>query len=141
LNIYAESSAVLAWLLGETGCDRVRQILSGASLVIASDLTLIECDRVLIRASGMKRIPEASIADRRAVLNGAAAHWNVLRLEGEIVDRARRPFPCEPLRTLDAIHLSCALSARTLIPGLQFLSLDQRIRTSAKALGFALSPQ
>ncbi len=136
MNLYAESSAVLAWLLGETQGNRVREILSGASLVLASDLTVIECDRVLIRASGMSGASETAIADRRAVLNRAAAHWNIMRLEGEIVDRARRAFPCEPVRTLDAMHLACALSARAMIPGLQLLSLDQRIRSSGKALGF-----
>ena len=140
MNLYAESSAVLAWLLGEAQGDRVRDLLSGASLVLASDLTLIECDRVLIRASGMSGVTEAAIADRRAILNTAAAHWNILRLEGEIVDRARRPFPCEPIRTLDAIHLACALSARALIPGLCLLSLDRRIRDSGKILGLGLLP-
>ena len=140
MNLYAESSAVLSWLLGEAQGDRVRKLLSSASLVLASDLTLIECDRVLIRASSMGGISETAIAHRRAVLNAAASHWNVLCLEGEIVDRARRPFPGEPVRTLDAIHLACALTARAKIPGLQLLSLDQRIRTSAKSLGFDLLP-
>ena len=79
---------------------------------------------------------EVPIADRRAILNAAAVHRNVVRLEGETVERARRPFPCEPVRTLDAIHLACALSARAMIPGLRILSFDQRIRTCAKALGF-----
>jgi len=83
---------------------------------------------------------EVPIADRRAILNAAAVHWNVMRLEGETVERARRPFPCEPVRTLDTIHLACALSARAMIPGLRILSFDQRIRTCAKALGFDALP-
>ena len=48
-NLYAESSAILAWLLGEDGGDEVRQALQTAQLVVTSDLTLIECDRVLQR--------------------------------------------------------------------------------------------
>ena len=47
MNIYAESSAVLAWLLGESAGHRVREVLRRAELVAASDLTLLECDRVL----------------------------------------------------------------------------------------------
>ena len=50
MNIYAESSAVLAWLLGEEAGRRVREVLRQAEIVIASDLTVLECDRVLIRA-------------------------------------------------------------------------------------------
>ena len=50
MTLYAESSAVLAWLLGERAGHRVRELLRRADLVVASDLVLIECDRVLIRA-------------------------------------------------------------------------------------------
>jgi hypothetical protein len=47
VNVYAESSAVLAWLLGEATGRRVREVLRRADLVMASDLVLMECDRVL----------------------------------------------------------------------------------------------
>ena len=108
MKIYAESSAVLAWLLGEDAAPRVRDVLSKATLVIASDLTLLECDRVLIRAVALGEIDEAAAADRRAHLNAAAAHWHVLRLSADIVDRARQSFPAEPISTLDAVHLASA---------------------------------
>ena len=49
LNLYAESSAVLCWLLDEPRAPEVREALASAELVLASSLTLIECDRVLIR--------------------------------------------------------------------------------------------
>ena len=80
MKIYAESSAVLAWLLGEDAAPRVREVLSQAELVIASDLTLLECDRVLIRAVALGEIAEAAAADRRAHLNTAAAHWHVAQM-------------------------------------------------------------
>jgi predicted nucleic acid-binding protein len=101
LNIYAESSAVLAWLLGEEADYRVREVLRRAALVAASDLVLLECDRVLIRAVGLGEIDEATAADRRVLLNAAAAHWHLWRVSSEIVDRARRPFPVEPVHTLE----------------------------------------
>jgi hypothetical protein len=43
VTVYAESSAVLAWLLGEEAGVQVRDILAGSEYVLASDLTLIEC--------------------------------------------------------------------------------------------------
>jgi len=140
VKIYAESSAVLAWLLGEDAAAQVRDVLSQAQLVFASDLTLIECDRVLIRAVALQEIAEAAAADRRAHLNAAAAHWQVLRLSAEIVDRARSPFPGEPIRTLDAMHLAAALAARSAVAGVALLSLDDRIRRVAGRLGFRLQP-
>lgn len=131
---------MLAWLLGESTGHRVRQVLGQADLVMASDLTLVECDRVLIRAVALGELDEAAAADRRAYLNTAAAHWHVLRLTGDIVDRARRPFPAEPVRTLDAIHLASALAARSGVAGMQLLSLDDRIRRAGEQLGFQLQP-
>ena len=138
MKIYAESSAVLAWLLGEDAAPRVRDVLGKAEFVIASDLTLLECDRVLIRAVALGELEEA--ADRRARLNEAATHWHLLRLGVEIVDRARQRFPGEPIRTLDALHLSAALAARSSVAGVELLSLDDRIRRAGEQLGFRIHP-
>jgi len=141
VNIYAESSAVLAWLLGEETALSVREVLRRAELVAASDLTLVECDRVLIRAIATGEIDEAAAADRRAHLNAAASHWHLWRVSSDIVERARHPFPAEPVRTLDAIHLASALAVRSAVPGVELLSLDDRIRRAGKQLGFHLRPE
>ncbi|MEO7208693.1 MAG: type II toxin-antitoxin system VapC family toxin [Steroidobacteraceae bacterium] len=140
MNVYAESSAVLAWLLDEPTAPAVRRLLDEAEVIAASDLTLIECDRVLLRAVTLNELTEAEAADRRAHLLAASAHWQVLRIAGEIVDRARRPFPGDPIRTLDAIHLASLLVARSAIVGLRLLSLDERVRQAAKGLGVAVEP-
>jgi predicted nucleic acid-binding protein len=139
--LYAESSAILAWLLDETSGAEVRRFLAGAEIIVASDLTLIECERVLLRAASQGELTEADAANRRAHLANAAAHWQILRIASEIVDRARQPFPEEPIRTLDAIHLASALIAQTAITELKVLSLDDRVRKSAKKLGFQLLPE
>jgi predicted nucleic acid-binding protein len=141
MNLYAESSAVLSWLLDESSASEVRRLLVEADIIVASDLTLIECDRVLLRAVGQGELTEADAADRRAHLANAAAHWHILRVAAEIVDRARQPFPEEPIRTLDAIHLASALTARAAIAELKLLSLDDRVRKSAKKLGLQLLPE
>lgn len=141
MNIYAESSAVLAWLLGEAAGRRVREVLRHAELVMASDLVLIECDRVLIRAVTLGEIDEAKAADRRAYLNAAASHWHLCRLSLDVIDRARHAFPAEPVRTLDAIHLASALAVRSSVPSTELLSLDDRIRRAGEQLGFRLQPR
>ncbi len=140
MNLYAESSAVLAWLLGEERGAACRQALSGAQTVFASDLTVIECERAILRAADTGMIREAEAADRRAALSAASIHWHVLRISGEVVYRSRRPFPVEPVRTLDAIHLASALVARGAGAGLAVLGLAGRIRRNAAALGFEILP-
>lgn len=141
MSVYAESSAVLAWLLDEEAAADVRRWLATAETVVASDLTLIECDRVLVRAAALGELTEADAADRRAHLTTAAAHWHVLRIGPEIVARARQPFPGEPIRTLDAIHLASALAGRSAVAGLDLLSLDDRIRRTGARLGLRVRPE
>ena len=140
MRLFAESSAVLSWLLGEAHAELVRGPLAQAELVVASDLALVECDRVLTRIVAAGDQPEAIVADRRAVLERAASHWNLVPVVAEVIERARRPFPLEPVRTLDALHLASALAARSRLHGLAILSLDRRLRDNARQLGFDLVP-
>lgn len=138
--VYAESSAVLAWLLGDDGGEDAAAVLGEAEAVVASDLTRVECERVLIRAWSTGAVTEAEAADHRAMLSRVAGHWTRLRVDEEVVDRALRPFPVEPVRTLDALHLGSALLARSAAPGLRLLSLDQRVRENGERLGLAPLP-
>lgn len=138
--LYAESSAVLTWLLGQAGGEQVARALRDARGVIASDLTLIECERALIRAWSTGLMSEVERVDQSAALAVVSAHWTRLRVDEDVVERARRPFPIEPVRTLDAVHLACALIARSVVPGLRLLSLDQRIRENGARLGLRTVP-
>jgi predicted nucleic acid-binding protein len=140
MNLYAESSAVLAWLLEQEHHEAVVSALERADRVIASDLTLIECDRVLIRAVVLKELRESDAIQRQARLNAASARWTLLAIEEEVIERARRPFPAEPVRTLDALHIASALTARKAVPDLAVLSLDDRVRQAAHRLGLPLLP-
>jgi len=140
LNLYAESSAIAAWLLDEPAGDAVRDLLGKGEVIFASDLTLVECERVLIRAAATGTLPEADAARRRARLTSAAAHWNLLKLDDETVERARRPFPHEPIRTLDALHVASALVVRSAVGSLALLSLDERVRSNGERLGFEIVP-
>ena len=139
-NTYAESSAILAWLLGERAGDDTRQLLATAPLVVTSDLTLIECDRVLQRGQARGVLSQSLVARTREMLGAVAEHWTIFAIDREVVDRARRSFPREPVRTADAIHLATALAARNLVTELALLSLDERIRDNAAALGIAVLP-
>lgn len=138
--VYAESSAVLAWLLGDEGGEEAARLLSDADAVVASDLTRIECERVLIRAWSTGAITEAEGVDHRAALAEAASRWTMLRIGEEVVERALRPFPIEPVRTLDALHLASALLARSAASELRVLTLDQRVRENAERLGLGAVP-
>lgn len=141
MNLYAESSAVLAWLFGERAAAPVRQSLAGADHVLCSRLTLTECARVLIRARALERVDEAHASGLAARLAAAQVRWDVLAVDETVLERAERDFPLEPLRTLDAIHLASALAARSAIPDTALLSLDSRVRECGERLGFEVLPE
>ena len=46
MNLYAETSAVVSWLLAEESGDSAWSHLTAAASVSTSDLTLIECDLI-----------------------------------------------------------------------------------------------
>lgn len=53
---------------------------------------------------------------------------------------ARQPFPREPIRALDAIHLASTLTARSAVRHMVLLSLDDRIRAAARIMGLDVVP-
>ena len=80
-------------------------------------------------------------------LSRAASFWaelasppDFVRLSPQIVERARQPFPGEPIHTLDALHVASALYMRAVLPDLAVLSFDDRIRRVARGLGLPLLP-
>lgn len=131
---------MLAWLLGETAGVPVRQVLDRDPVVVASELTVTECARSFVRAVTTGRIPETEAATRRAHLTRTSATWALMALDAEVLARCAQPFPAEPVRTLDAIHLATAVQARAALPDLAILTLDRRVRRCAEELGFRVLP-
>ena len=55
-----------------------------------------------------------------------------------VLARVRRPFPVEPIRTLDAVHLATAELLGEPPPLITIVTRDVRVRENAHALGYAL---
>lgn len=140
MTIFAETSAVLAWLLDEPSGSRVAAFLRPPSPVVISDLALIECDRTLRRLSGQRPDSEADADVLRSRLVAVAAGWSIEPIATPVVDRARASFPDDTMRSLDAIHLATAIVVRDATGELDVLSLDDRVRSNALALGFRVLP-
>lgn len=140
MNLYAETSAIVAWLLDEERGEDAWAHLTAADAVHTSDLTLIECDRAFRRAAATGRLSADESSRLHAIVDTASAHWTLHGMDAEVVHRSRRSFPREPVRALDAIHLATALSVRNVSPELRVLSFDDRIRDNAAALGFPVAP-
>ena len=139
--VYAESSAVLSWLFAEPLGSEVCSILEAADFVVTSDLTLVECHRAFQRGRSLEQLSTDAFMDVRIELDRVTASWIPLRLSDEILHRAKEPFPEEPIRALDALHLATALHTVALFPETVLLTLDERVRRCALALGIRVLPQ
>lgn len=138
-QVYVETSAVLTWLLGESRADHVRAAIDGAETVVTSVLTLMEVERVLVRAEHEERVVAASAQTLRGMLRRAQTGWMLMELTQHVSARVGRPFPVEPVRTLDAVHLSTALEFAQVFPDLSVVSTDQRILSNCEPLGLGVA--
>ena len=139
--LYAESSAVLTWVLSQERESEIESALAKAELIISSDLTMLECERVLVRGNAAGELSEAELTRRQVMLRTAGRHWMLLGFDPSVIERAQRPFHSEPIRTLDALHLAFALEARRIVGDVRVLSMDTRIRKTARDLGVEVLPE
>jgi predicted nucleic acid-binding protein len=108
---------------------------------VTSALTFAEAMRALLRARESRRIgaqiERAGLRHLRKLERGCV----VIAVSEEILARAARPFPAEPIRTLDAIHLATIESLGETPQLVTVVTRDARIARHARALGYAVAPE
>lgn len=134
-TLYLETSAVLAWLFDQSRADEVRAAVDAAEQIVTSSLTLAETERALVRAENQKALRAGDAQKLRGILQRAQTSWLRMSVSDDVLTRVSMPYPVEPIRTLDAIHLATALAFTKGLPDLQVLSLDRRIQQNAEAMG------
>ncbi len=139
--LYVESSAVVAWLLDEPGGWPAFDHIRSADVVFTSELTMIECDRAILRHMALGRLDADRAGALREELATAASAWHVQPIASQVVERARQPFPDDRIRSLDAIHLASALSAQGSYPDTALLTLLDRVRAVGANLGSRILPE
>lgn len=138
--VYAESSAVLAWIFQEARAATVNEVFERATMVLSSTLTRIECTRGVHRAAAAGRISAREADDLLTEYHSLADGWDEVEIGERVVRAAAAPFPAEPIRSLDAIHLASAKVAGDSLGDIAVLSFDERVRANAKALGLGVLP-
>jgi len=63
---------------------------------------------------------------------------DIVSVTEPVLARAGRPFPVEPIRTLDAVHLATAESLGEPPQLVAILTRDARVRDNARALGYTV---
>jgi len=130
-----QGPGLLTWLLLEPRAQDALTALNGAEAVATSVLSLVEVERALGRAEFRGLLSAAQAQRLRGMLSRARAGRILMEISEEVRRRAGGLFPVEPVRSLDAIHLSIALVFLRAFPDLHLLSCDERILENARRLG------
>jgi len=139
--VFLESSALVRWLLGHADGSLIGSQIAAATEVAASKLVVLEAQRAIARLEAERTLTPVDAGRARVHLGAAAAHWLLRAIDDEVLGRASAPFPIEPVRSLDAIHLATlATLASALGEAYVVLSTDERIRGNALAMGFSVKP-
>ena len=133
---YIESTALVAALLEHDAF--VLKSLRAKTRSITSALTFAEAGRAIARARVSGRLtPDAERAAVRA-LRRFERRCYVVAVTDDVLARVRRPFPMEPVRTLDAVHIATAESLGEPPQLMSIVTRDTRVRENAKALGYSV---
>jgi predicted nucleic acid-binding protein len=133
---YIESSALVSALL-EHDAEALKS-LRAKTRQITSALTLAEAARAIVRARVSERLtPDAERAAIRA-LRRFERRCYIVAVTDEVLARVKRPFPVEPVRTLDAVHIATAESLGESPQLMTIVTRDNRVRENATALGYSV---
>jgi predicted nucleic acid-binding protein len=132
LNLYVDTSVLLRVVLGERG--RLRE-WPRSERWVSSELVRLESLRTIDRARVQLRLADRAVAARRAAVLEHLRAFELVGLQGAVLERAADPFPTS-LGTLDAIHLASALLARERYSDLVLATHDEELAIAAEAMGF-----
>lgn len=134
---YVETSALLAALLRQD--ESALRALETDGRIMTSSLTFAEASRAIIRARIASQLTPEAEAATVVALQRVQQRCTVLPVSDDVLSRAGRPFPVEPVRTLDAVHLATLELAADAPQLTTIITRDTRIRANAKALGYVLA--
>ena len=103
---------------------------------VTSALTLAEAGRAIIRARATGRLNTEQEQEAVRALQTFAQRCFILDVERAVLARVRRPFPVEPIRTLDAVHLATLELLGEAPQLVRIVTRDDRVRDNARSLGF-----
>jgi predicted nucleic acid-binding protein len=108
----------------------------GKGQPVISALTATETMRAIVRAKFAERINAQRYRNAVRNLNRFLAKCFVVEVNASVLERAGRPFPVEPVRTLDAIHLATLESLGGAPAQVIVVTRDHRVRDNAIAMGY-----
>ena len=133
---YIESSALVAALL-KRDVAALKSVRTRGRQV-TSALTIAETARAILRARTASRLTAEEERAAVRALRRFERRCYLVAVTDPVLARVRRPFPVEPIRTLDAVHLATAELLGDPPQLVTIVTRDTRVRDNAQVLGYAV---
>lgn len=131
MNVFLDSSALAKRYVQETGSERVEEILSLASSLGISVISLSEVVSALYRRRREKKLSHQQYLKARQALFEDAEDASVVAVTDQVVTRAVELLERWPLRSSDSLHIASAAEWAAAL----FVSADERQCTAARSYG------
>jgi predicted nucleic acid-binding protein len=105
---------------------------------VTSALTFVEGARAIVRARAQGCLTTAEGREAFRGLCSFERRCYIVAVTDSVLARAGRPFPVEPIRTLDAVHLATAELLGEPPQLVTIVTRDERVRSNAEASGYAV---
>lgn len=134
-----DSSAIVPLVVEEKSSSWAMKLYDADPIVLVWWGTEVECVSALVR---LERQRAASTSDLATALQRMAAlksSWQEIQAVEVVRETAVRTLRVHELRAADSLQLSAAIIASQYRPSsLEFVSLDERLKSAARREGFAL---
>lgn len=140
---YFDSSALLSVLLQETKAETTAALWNQFTRRVSSILLSAECSIGMRRHFTRNRLDPKSgwLEERLEFLTDALTTVQIMPVDGRILEIMKARVELADCKTLDALHLATALYFSTKgDEGLVVVSLDERMRQTAKKLKLEILP-
>jgi predicted nucleic acid-binding protein len=137
LTVYADSSFFVSIYLEDRHSKTAEQLISSGTRVWFTPLHYAECTHAVVQQVFHKNLPatDAQQAYSHLEKDRAAGLWVEAEMPEQVfdvcADLARRYGPRMGVRTLDSLHVACALQLKAEL----FWTFDERQAKLAKAAG------
>jgi predicted nucleic acid-binding protein len=132
--LYLDTSCIASFVVeGHRG---VAKALHRHRSRVASVLSFVELDRVILRTEKQHALPRKTVDALKDAARELEANTDLVPMTDDILERARDRFPEEPVRALDAIHLATLLQCSRMGFSLAILTHDRQLKRNAELLRF-----
>ena len=130
-RVYLDSSSFAKRFVDESGSDTVAEICSEADDIGLSVICLPEVVSALSRRRGERTLTRRQYESAKQRLMEDVRDADIINLTPSVVGSSIAVIERGPLRTLDALHVACALEWEAEL----FVSSDRRQLVAAKRTG------